>query len=144
MRDILSVLSWNAVITSYVSWGDFISSLYYQLNEASPSLLFLGLTRTTLSDVPNFSMELGNMLPLDGGTIYQIAVPPQNCLRDANLVENNGTHSSSLNIIFLRKIRSNHDFFVSVVYQILFSLRGSSTLRDYGRPRKVASMVDLI
>lgn len=44
----------------------------------------------TVSDVLNSSMELGIKLPLDGGALYQIAVPRQNYLWDASLVENNG------------------------------------------------------
>ncbi|KZS17395.1 Uncharacterized protein APZ42_017024 [Daphnia magna] len=49
----------------------------------------LCLTRMTVSDVLNSSMDLGIKLPLDGGALYQIAVPRQNYLWDASLVENN-------------------------------------------------------
>lgn len=57
-----------------------------------PSRFFLntGLTRMGTNDMKNRPMEIGIKLPLDGGTLYQIAVPRQPCLPNFSILEQNG------------------------------------------------------
>lgn len=48
----------------------------------------------TTDDMKNRPMEVGIKLPLDGGTIYQIVVPRQPCLRKLSMIERNGSYST--------------------------------------------------